>query len=66
VIYFKGASIDFEEIPLNAAWISGADEELGHDLHARGLRLYSMSLWLIEITTTALAAAADGSGHHEL
>ncbi|HEY2233215.1 MAG TPA: polysaccharide deacetylase, partial [Candidatus Angelobacter sp.] len=38
---FKGAAIDFEEIPLKAQpGFLALIQELGRDLHARGLRLY--------------------------
>src|SRR6476620_7197177 len=38
---FKGAALDFEEIPLKAhPGFLALIQELGHDLHPRGLRLY--------------------------
>ena len=50
---FKGASIDFEEIPLKAQpGFVALIQELGHDLHARGLRLYVNVRSQIRITIT--------------
>ncbi len=59
---FKGASIDFEEIPLKAQpGFLALIQELGQDLHARGLRLYvNVPVADKDYDYTALAAAADG------
>ena len=59
---FKGAAIDFEEIPLKAQpGFLALIQELGQDLHARGLRLYVNVPVATKITIiTALAASSDG------
>ncbi len=59
---FKGASIDFEEIPLKAQpGFLALVEELGRDLHARGLRLYvNVPVSDKDYDYVRLAAASDG------
>ncbi|MCU1256919.1 MAG: polysaccharide deacetylase [Candidatus Angelobacter sp.] len=59
---FKGAAIDFEEIPLKAQpGFLALIQELGHDLHARGLRLYvNVPVADKDYDYPRLAAAADG------
>ncbi|MGC2696149.1 MAG: glycosyltransferase [Candidatus Angelobacter sp.] len=59
---FKGASIDFEEIPLKAQpGFLALIEELGRDLHARGLRLYvNVPVSDKDYDYVRLAAASDG------
>ena len=59
---FKGASIDFEEIPLKAqSGFLALIQELGQDLHARGLRLYvNVPVADKDYDYPRLAAAADG------
>src|SRR5258707_4446134 len=59
---FKGASIDFEEIPLKAQpGFLALIQELGHDLHARGLRLYvNVPVADKDYHYARLAASADG------
>ncbi len=59
---FKGASVDFEEIPLKAQpGFVALIEELGADLHARGLRLYvNVPVADKDYDYPRLAAASDG------
>ncbi|MBZ5523522.1 MAG: glycosyltransferase [Acidobacteriia bacterium] len=59
---FKGAAIDFEEIPLKAQpGFSTLIEELGSDLHARGLKLYvNVPVSDKDYDYRKLAASADG------
>jgi cellulose synthase/poly-beta-1,6-N-acetylglucosamine synthase-like glycosyltransferase/peptidoglycan/xylan/chitin deacetylase (PgdA/CDA1 family)/spore germination protein YaaH len=59
---FKGAAIDFEEIPLKAQpGFLALIQELGNDLHAHGLRLYvNVPVADKDYNYPALAAAADG------
>jgi len=59
---FKGASLDFEEIPLKAQpGFNALVEELGSDLHARGLRLYvNVPVSDRDYNYARLAAASDG------
>jgi len=59
---FKGAAIDFEEIPLKAQpGFNALVEELGADLHARGLRLYvNVPVSDKDYNYGRLAAASDG------
>jgi cellulose synthase/poly-beta-1,6-N-acetylglucosamine synthase-like glycosyltransferase/peptidoglycan/xylan/chitin deacetylase (PgdA/CDA1 family)/spore germination protein YaaH len=59
---FKGASLDFEEIPLKAQpGFLALVEELGRDLHARGLRLYvNVPVADKDFDYARLAAASDG------
>ncbi len=65
---FKGAAIDFEEIPLKAQpGFLALMQELGHDLHARGLRLYvNVPVADKDYDYPALAASCRWPGHHEL
>jgi cellulose synthase/poly-beta-1,6-N-acetylglucosamine synthase-like glycosyltransferase/spore germination protein YaaH/peptidoglycan/xylan/chitin deacetylase (PgdA/CDA1 family) len=59
---FKGAALDFEEIPLKAQpGFLALIQELGQDLHPRGLRLYvNVPVNDKDYDYTKLAAAADG------
>ena len=59
---FKGATIDFEEIPLSAQpGFRALIDELGRDLHARGLKLYvNVPVADKDYDYTALAASSDG------
>src|SRR5579859_705697 len=59
---FKGAALDFEEIPLKAQpGFNALVEELGADLHARGLRLYvNVPVSDRDYNYGRLAAASDG------
>src|SRR5437588_5462957 len=59
---FKGAALDFEEIPLKAQpGFLALVEELGRDLHARGLRLYvNVPVSDRDYDYSRLAAASDG------
>jgi cellulose synthase/poly-beta-1,6-N-acetylglucosamine synthase-like glycosyltransferase/peptidoglycan/xylan/chitin deacetylase (PgdA/CDA1 family)/spore germination protein YaaH len=59
---FKGASIDFEEIPLKAQpGFLALIQDLSQDLHARGLRLYvNVPVADKDYDYPRLAAAADG------
>jgi cellulose synthase/poly-beta-1,6-N-acetylglucosamine synthase-like glycosyltransferase/spore germination protein YaaH/peptidoglycan/xylan/chitin deacetylase (PgdA/CDA1 family) len=59
---FKGAALDFEEIPLNAQpGFRALVEELGQDLHARGLKLYvNVPVSDPDYDYAALAAESDG------
>jgi cellulose synthase/poly-beta-1,6-N-acetylglucosamine synthase-like glycosyltransferase/peptidoglycan/xylan/chitin deacetylase (PgdA/CDA1 family)/spore germination protein YaaH len=59
---FKGAAIDFEEIPLKAQpGFLALIQELGQDLHARGLRLYvNVPVADKDYDYPRLAASADG------
>ncbi|HZS26425.1 MAG TPA: glycosyltransferase [Candidatus Angelobacter sp.] len=59
---FKGVSLDFEEIPLKAQpGFVALIEELGADLHARGLRLYlNVPVSDKDYDYPRLAAASDG------
>jgi cellulose synthase/poly-beta-1,6-N-acetylglucosamine synthase-like glycosyltransferase/peptidoglycan/xylan/chitin deacetylase (PgdA/CDA1 family)/spore germination protein YaaH len=59
---FKGATIDFEEIPLSAqAGFLALITELGQDLHSRGLKLYvNVPVADRDYDYTALAANSDG------
>src|SRR5438270_902882 len=59
---FKGAALDFEEIPLKAQpGFLALVEELGRDLHARGLRLYvNVPVSDRDYDYNRLAAASDG------
>ncbi len=59
---FKGAALDLEEIPLKAQpGFVALVEELGADLHARGLRLYvNVPVSDKDYNYARLAAASDG------
>jgi len=59
---FKGISLDIEEIPLKAQpGFLALVQELGEDLHARGLRLYvNVPVSDKDYDYPKLAAAADG------
>jgi peptidoglycan-N-acetylglucosamine deacetylase len=59
---FKGATIDFEEIPLSAQpGFRSLIDELGRDLHARGLKLYvNVPVADKDYDYPALAASSDG------
>ncbi len=59
---FKGAAIDFEEIPLKAQpGFLALIQELGQDLHARGLRLYvNVPVADKDYDYARLAASSDG------
>ena len=59
---FKGAAIDFEEIPLKAQpGFLALIQELGQDLHARGLRLYvNVPVSDKDYDYARLAASSDG------
>src|SRR6202171_2096783 len=59
---FKGAAIDFEEIPLEAQpGFLALITDLGRDLHARGLKLYvNVPVSDDNYNYTQLAANADG------
>src|SRR5262249_18968029 len=59
---FKGAALDFEEIPLKAQpGFRSLVQELGQDLHAKGLKLYvNVPVADKDYDYAALAAAADG------
>src|SRR5262249_20665909 len=59
---FKGASLDLEEIPLKAQpGFVALIEEVGADLHARGLRLYvNVPVADKDYDYPRLAAASDG------
>ena len=59
---FKGATIDFEEIPLSAQpGFRALIDELGQDLHARGLKLYvNVPVADKDYDYPALAASSDG------
>lgn len=59
---FKGAALDFEEIPLRAQpGLRALAEELGQDLHSRGLKLYiNVPVTDPDYDYAHLAAAADG------
>ena len=59
---FKGAAVDFEEIPLKAQpGFLALIEELGRDLHARGLKLYvNVPVSDKDYDYPRLAAASDG------
>src|SRR5689334_6334934 len=59
---FKGAALDIEEIPLKAQpGFNALVEELGADLHARGLRLYvNVPVADKDFNYQRLAAASDG------
>jgi len=59
---YKGAAIDFEEIPLSAQpGFRALIAELGQDLHARGLKLYvNVPVMDKDYDYAALAAASDG------
>src|SRR5262245_14124851 len=59
---FKGAALDFEEIPLQAQpGYRALVEELGQDLHSRGLKLYiNVPVTDPDYDYARLAAAADG------
>src|SRR5450432_374885 len=59
---FKGASIDFEEIPLSAQpGFRALITELGQDLHSRGLKLYvNVPVSDKDFDYPALAASSDG------
>ncbi|MGE5323037.1 MAG: glycosyltransferase [Actinomycetota bacterium] len=60
--HFKGASVDFEEIPLSAQpGFRALISELGQDLHARGLKLYiNVPVADLDYDYKALAASSDG------
>ena len=60
--HFKGAALDFEEIPLKAQpGFLALVQELGQDLHARGLRLYlNVPVADKDYDYARLAASADG------
>jgi cellulose synthase/poly-beta-1,6-N-acetylglucosamine synthase-like glycosyltransferase/peptidoglycan/xylan/chitin deacetylase (PgdA/CDA1 family)/spore germination protein YaaH len=60
--HFKGATIDFEEIPSTAQpGFRALIEELAQDLHARGLKLYvNVPVGDDDFDFRRLAAAADG------
>jgi peptidoglycan-N-acetylglucosamine deacetylase len=59
---FKGAAIDFEEIPLKSQpGFIALIEEVGRDLHARGLKLYvNVPVSDKDYNYPRLAAASDG------
>ncbi|HKT50945.1 MAG TPA: glycosyltransferase [Candidatus Angelobacter sp.] len=59
---FKGATIDFEEIPLSAQpGFRALITELGQDLHGRGLKLYvNVPVADKDYDYAALAASSDG------
>jgi len=59
---FKGAAIDFEEIPLKAQpGFLALIQDLGQDLHARGLRLYvKVHVSDKDFDYQRLAASSDG------
>ncbi|HEX5434506.1 MAG TPA: glycosyl hydrolase family 18 protein, partial [Candidatus Angelobacter sp.] len=59
---FKGATIDFEEIPLSAQLgFRALISEMGQDLHARGLKLYvNVPVADKDYDYKALAASSDG------
>jgi len=59
---FKGAAIDFEEIPVNAQpGYRALIDELGQDLHARGLKLYvNVPVSDNDYDYKRLAESADG------
>ncbi|HZD94200.1 MAG TPA: polysaccharide deacetylase family protein, partial [Candidatus Sulfotelmatobacter sp.] len=59
---FRGAAIDFEEIPLKAQQgFLALVEELGRDLHSRGLKLYvNVPVSDKDYDYPRLAAASDG------
>jgi peptidoglycan-N-acetylglucosamine deacetylase len=59
---FKGAALDFEEIPLKSQpGFNALVEELGADLHSRGLRLYvNVPVSDKDYDYPRLAAASDG------
>ena len=59
---FKGAAIDFEEIPIKAQpGFLALIQELGQDLHARGLRLYvNVPVADKDYDYARLAASSDG------
>jgi cellulose synthase/poly-beta-1,6-N-acetylglucosamine synthase-like glycosyltransferase/peptidoglycan/xylan/chitin deacetylase (PgdA/CDA1 family)/spore germination protein YaaH len=59
---FKGAALDFEEIPLKSQpGFLALVQELGQDLHSRGLRLYvNVPVSDKDYDYPRLAAAADG------
>ncbi|HEU5413687.1 MAG TPA: glycosyltransferase [Candidatus Angelobacter sp.] len=59
---FKGATIDFEEIPLSAQpGFRALISELGQDLHGRGLKLYvNVPVADKDYDYAALAASSDG------
>jgi cellulose synthase/poly-beta-1,6-N-acetylglucosamine synthase-like glycosyltransferase/peptidoglycan/xylan/chitin deacetylase (PgdA/CDA1 family)/spore germination protein YaaH len=60
--HFKGAALDFEEIPLKAQpGFLALVQELAGDLHARGLRLYlNVPVADKDYDYARLAASADG------
>ncbi len=60
--HFKGATIDFEEIPTNAQpGFRALISDLGQDLHARGLKLYvNVPVGDDDFDFRQLAAASDG------
>src|SRR5258708_1353503 len=59
---FKGAAIDFEEIPLEAQpGFRALVDELGQDLHARGMKLYvNVPVSDKDYDYQRLAASSDG------
>ena len=59
---FKGAAVDFEEIPLAAQpGFNALIEELGEDLHSRGLKLYvNVPVADKDFDYGRLAASSDG------
>ena len=59
---FKGAALDFEEIPLKSQpGFLALIQELGQDLHSRGLRLYvNVPVSDKDYDYARLAAASDG------
>jgi peptidoglycan-N-acetylglucosamine deacetylase len=59
---FKGASIDFEEIPLSAQpGFRALIAEVGEDLHSRGLKLYvNVPVSDKDFDYPSLAASSDG------
>jgi peptidoglycan-N-acetylglucosamine deacetylase len=59
---FKGAALDFEEIPLKSQpGFLALIQELGQDLHSRGLRLYvNVPVSDKDYDYAQLAAASDG------
>src|SRR4029077_4569661 len=60
--HFKGAAIDFEEIPLKSQpGFLALVQELGDDLHSRGLRLFvNVPVSDKDYDYVRLAASADG------
>jgi cellulose synthase/poly-beta-1,6-N-acetylglucosamine synthase-like glycosyltransferase/peptidoglycan/xylan/chitin deacetylase (PgdA/CDA1 family)/spore germination protein YaaH len=59
---FKGATVDFEEIPLSAQpGFRALIDELGQDLHARGMKLYvNVPVSDKDYDYLRLAASSDG------